>query len=128
MNLLLAFFLHFIADFILQSREMGKNKSSNWKYLLAHLSIQFLVFLPFFGWQFSLANAAIHGIIDKNIWNLYKIFTLYRLGYFRAWKEGKLDNVTKYHKYWEDHLFYATIGLDQFLHSATLILLFNLGL
>ena len=35
--------LHFVADFLLQSREMGKNKSSKFSVLLAHLAIQYFV-------------------------------------------------------------------------------------
>jgi hypothetical protein len=36
--------LHFVADFLLQSREMGQKKSSEWRWLLKHLAIQFGVF------------------------------------------------------------------------------------
>lgn len=125
MKLVLAFFLHFVADFILQSREMGKRKSTDILFLVAHLGIQFFVFLPFFGLKFALLNALIHGLIDWNIWKLYKYSVLKRskngssLG---IWDVGtELANF----KYWEDHLFYTTIGFDQFLHTLTLILLYN---
>jgi len=112
MQLVLLFFIHFIADFILQSREMGQKKSSSWKWLGYHTTIIFLAFV-YFGWKFALVNAAIHAIIDRNIWGLYKWSTYYRE-----------PNATVHNwKYWEDHLFYVTIGLDQFLHTATIILL-----
>jgi uncharacterized membrane protein len=105
--------LHFVADFLLQSREMGKRKSSDYKYLFAHLFIQFIIFLPFIGVQLSLLNAAIHGIIDKNIWNLYKLFVV--------WNYNLDSESGKSFKYWEDHWFFTTIGLDQSLHMITLV-------
>jgi hypothetical protein len=128
--------LHFIADFILQSREMGKKKSSEWRWLLAHLSIQFGIFL-FVGWKFALANALVHGLIDWNIWKLYKLSAHLRINkrvdlvyLVKFMEEGKhpkpsfKKNLYKKEvagwQYWEDHLFYTTIGFDQLLHGLTL--------
>lgn len=111
--LALAFVIHFVADFLLQSREMGKKKSSDYSYLAMHLSIQFLCFLPFFGFKFALYNALIHGVIDKNIWNLYKVSVYLR--------DKKATPETW--KYYDDHWFYSTIGLDQLLHALTIIYL-----
>lgn len=118
--------LHFVADFLLQSREMGKKKSSEFVWLLRHLLIQGCVMyagLTPFLWMglsgpkyllFPLMNLVIHGIIDWNIWNLYK---------YSAFKRGaKADGSWQY---WEDHLFYVTIGFDQLLHSITIIVLWN---
>lgn len=113
--------LHFIADFILQSREMGKKKSQKFNWLVKHLCIQFLIFYPFTSLQFSFVNALIHGIIDWYIWKAYK---------YSVVKRFPLEKYTFYvdFKYWEDHLFYTTIGFDQMLHTATLISLYQLGL
>jgi len=128
-TLLICLCLHFIADFILQSREMGKNKSSSYKWLGLHLLIQFLVFLPI-GLKFSLCNAIIHGIIDKNIWNLYKFSAYLRikkmvepLYYSEENKKHLFEKFGKEWKYWEDHLFYTTIGFDQLLHIGTIVML-----
>lgn len=110
---------HFLADFVFQSRDMGKNKSSNFRYLLMHLFIQFMFMLPF-GFLFSLSNAIIHGFIDWNIWNLYKWSVYKRL----ADQQALAEHASTY-KYWEDHLFYTTIGFDQMLHAITLYALFN---
>ena len=120
--------LHFIADFILQSRAMGQKKSEHFKWLLGHVAIQFAVFavgglfvfdnpLPF-----AFLNAFIHGVIDWHIWKLYK---------YSVWKRrdpelfGTIDDLKKHWKYWEDHWFYTTIGFDQFLHGATIVLLYG---
>ena len=113
------FFLHFVADFLLQSRKMGKEKSEKFPVLLQHLSIQFIVFSVFtFNLKFALLNTLVHGIIDWNIWKFYK-YTVY----FRDKTATK-----ETWKYWEDHIFYTIIGLDQYLHSLTLIVLWKLFL
>lgn len=100
--------VHFIADFLLQRRSVATTKSSNWFAMAEHISIIFLAFL-YWGWEFALANALIHMVIDRNIWNGYK---------FLRRKEDK-DTF----KYWEDGLFYWTIGFDQLLHVVTLVVL-----
>lgn len=131
-------FLHLVADFFLQSREMGKKKSSEKYWLYKHLSIQFAVFwvglLPFTGiaiaLYFALTNALIHGVIDWNIWKLYKYSVYRRLlkkvistGARKDQYEAGVASHAKNWQYWEDHWFYTTIGVDQFLHAATLVLL-----
>jgi len=152
---------HFVADFLLQSREMGKKKSSEWRWLLKHMGIQWAVFMlvvplivaakictigeaqypefmgspEFFpkfllplclivGAMFSTVNTLVHGLIDWNIWKLYKISA-----YMRIKKEAEEGNFGlawiaesgKNWQYWEDHWFYTTIGFDQLLHAATII-------
>lgn len=131
--------LHFVADFLLQSREMGKKKSSEPYWLALHLSIQFLVF-SLVSWKFALANAAIHGVIDWNIWNVYKYTVKYRLLKKKRedveyaspaeWDAAMAGTDDEYvaiagrnWKYWEDHVFYSTIGFDQLLHGITIVLL-----
>ncbi len=129
------FVLHFIADFILQPREMGKKKSTEWRWLAAHLSIQFVIFL-FVGWKFALENAIIHGVIDWNVWRLYKLYAHMSIeksvsveycaklldDHMMTQEERKTlyDSKVIGWQYWEDHLFYTTIGFDQLLHMLTL--------
>lgn len=115
-KLLLAILIHFVADFVLQSRAMGKGKSNNILWLLAHLAIQYGAFYYFFGHNFALANAVIHGMIDWNIWKLYKWSVKLRN------PRMSIEDAQDY-RYWDDHLFYTTIGLDQMLHMGTLIIL-----
>lgn len=122
-------FLHLVADFFLQSREMGRKKSTNSYWLSRHIMIIYLVFLiGTLDWKFALTNALIHAVIDASIWKLYA---------FSAWKRRKTvgsnvfpstkrddKNVMKREwRYWEDHWFYTTVGIDQFLHGATILLL-----
>ncbi len=126
-------FLHFIADFLLQSREMGKTKSGNIVVLFQHLAINWTVIvllLPLAGVSFQLAmavstlNAIVHGVIDWYIWRIYKLSVINRIRRaikpqeFHMFRQLCLD-----FKYWDDHFFYVTIGADQLLHALTLITL-----
>lgn len=144
------FICHFVADFLLQSREMGKTKSTNFLVLLEHLVIQFgvmftvLCLVPpplaiigvLLALKLSGLNALVHGVIDWNIWRGYKwsvVQRLYQSRHLRPEENPLIDwekytmssdmTVTKYWKYWDDHWFYATIGLDQLLHGLTMIVL-----
>lgn len=147
--------IHFVADFLMQSREMGQKKSSEWRWLARHLLIQFSFFLFGLG-VFSLfaeisaqamllipiLNTIVHGIIDWNIWNLYKLSAHIRIKKDLAIldkiivrdpmidHEGLMkeayDEEVKNWQYWNDHWFYSTIGLDQLLHCLTIIGLFAL--
>lgn len=137
LNVCVAFLLHFIADFLLQSREMGQKKSSDNEYLLLHIVIIFAVMffglIPLLGVKiavmFSFINAMIHGAIDKNIWNLYKFYAWTCLkkqareqGARKDQIEDQAKKLSKDWKYWEDHWFYSTIGLDQLLHAVTIVI------
>jgi Protein of unknown function (DUF3307) len=127
--------LHFLADFILQPREMGVKKSQELKWLFGHLAIQFLIFAPFTSIVFALANCAVHGVIDWYIWRAYKLSVRARLYDEDGDKLPKnyvelkikpchsLMSDAGEWRFWLDHLFYTTIGLDQMLHGITLVLL-----
>lgn len=117
--------LHFLADFVLQTRDMAKNKSSDLKVLAAHVGIQFAVVAlgatliaksTVAAIALGLLNGAIHGAVDWYIWKLYKLSVQKRFP----------DAKPETYKFWEDHLFFTTIGLDQLLHGATLVLLGSL--
>ena len=116
--------LHFIADFVLQPREMGAKKSSDLRWLGAHLAIQFAIFAPFTSILFAFANCAIHGVIDWFIWRGYK-WSVYKRLYDTG--NGKMGHSLMSDqgewRFWMDHLFFTTIGLDQLLHALTLIFL-----
>jgi Protein of unknown function (DUF3307) len=133
--------LHFVADFLLQTREMGKKKSEDFDVLVQHVIIQFFVVYlggvffmdPSVALRLSLLNMIIHGVIDWNIWRGYKLVIHKRLvkeseAEFKAKKttsEKLYARKVKGFKFWEDHLFYTTIGFDQLLHALTLIGLYS---
>lgn len=108
------FFLHWVGDFLLQSREMATKKSSEFIWLFRHISIIFIVFI--LGTQnlkFALFNALIHALIDGAIWNFYKFVQEPEIEYSRLEKRE--------FRFWEDHLFWTFLGTDQLLHGLTII-------
>lgn len=121
MNFFIAFlFIHWIADFIMQTDWMAKNKSKDITALTAHV----LVYTLFFGvmsiimlcffvppslvFLFILVNGILHFVTD----------------YFTSRITAKLWAEQKTHE------FFVVVGFDQFLHHlaiwATLVLIIGL--
>jgi len=100
-DILILIWLHFFADFILQSDYIATNKSSNNTILVAHVLIYSIVFLGF-GWKFALINGILHYITD------------YITSKVCSW-------------YWANdnrHMFFVVIGLDQAIHISSLMLVY----
>lgn len=98
-DILILIWLHFIADFILQTGWMANNKSKlGTGALETHVLIYTIPFL-WFGWQFALLNAALHYITDYLTSRETK----------RLWAEGNVRG------------FFQVIGLDQAIHMTTLV-------
>lgn len=105
-------FIHFIADFIVQTDWMAKNKSTSSKALSSHVLsyggtfiVLYPLFYSLFGTNFQtyasfiVINVVLHGIID---------FITSRIA-------------SKFHKEGKIHNFFVTIGFDQFLHTIIFI-------
>lgn len=95
---------HFIGDFILQTDEQAKGKSSSNLTLFQHICtyiIPFAVlgFIVPISFAFLLVNAVLHFCTD---WCTSRITK-------KLWAEGKVHN------------FFVTIGADQLIHALTLI-------
>lgn len=128
---------HLISDAFLQSREEAKGKSEDKSVLFKHVRTNFLVtagvllllnvtlvltddYTMLDGLLLLLAipksimpalwNAAIHAVIDWNIWRLYKKSVAHRFP--RA--------LPSTFQFWTDPWFFHTIMIDQFLHYATI--------
>jgi len=89
--------MHFIADFILQSDYVAKNKSKSNLVLLQHVLIYGILFY-FFGAVYALINTILHFITD---WFSSRATS-------KLWAEGKV------------HWFFVVIGLDQAIHLTCL--------
>ncbi len=94
--------MHFLADFMLQSHKMSINKSKSNKWLLYHVLVYSLIWCVF-GWRFWIINAILHFVVD---W-----FTSRGTSYL--WKKQEV------------HWFFCLVGFDQAIHLTTLILLYN---
>lgn len=108
--LIAVMFLHWLGDFVIQTKWMAENKSKSMEALTLHVVCYSLVL--FVGlwvsqqWtvndlcRYTLINLAVHWAVDCMTSRLTKIA------------------VEKRNK----HQFFAIIGFDQFLHATTLLL------
>lgn len=95
--MLVLVWLHFVADFVLQSDRVAVGKSGSNKILVEHVLIYSLPFV-WFGWQFVAVNAVAHFATDYVTSRITS----------RLWKEQRR------------HGFFVVIGADQAIHLSTL--------
>jgi len=124
--------IHFIADFLCQTRTMATNKSSSIYWLSAHVGVYTMV--TFVGWilLFSIHD----GFPNKTfgdfllrmfvtVWNygLPLVLLTYTTHWITDFITSRItSNLYKKEKYFE---FFAVIGLDQFIHATTLLLTYG---
>ena len=96
--------LHFIADFVLQSDKVAARKSRSNLVLLQHVGIYSLPFLLLFSPQYVLANAVLHFAVD--------------------WCSSRATShlIQKGERHW----FFVVIGLDQALHLTCLFVTYEM--
>lgn len=109
MDIVSLLLMHWFADFVLQTRYQAINKSRSIKALLTHTSIYSLFWFI--------------------LWPILGINTLYFVGitfichtitdYFTSRINAKLYNENKIYE------FFVSIGFDQWLHHAQLIITYN---
>lgn len=114
-------FVHWIADFVCQTDWMARNKSKNNKALLVHITMYsfvlgfYLSFYPdLFGIKllyFVVLNGFLHFCID---WVTSRITS-------HLHSKGQLGSTTI-----PNLGFFSFIGLDQFLHMASLFITYGL--
>jgi hypothetical protein len=90
--------LHFFADFFLQSDKVALNKSTKIQYLLLHCFIYYIPFL-LIGLNYAILNTVLHFGVDY--------FSSKATSYL--WQKEKR------------HWFFVVIGLDQAMHMTCLI-------
>ncbi len=90
--------VHWMADFILQSDYVAKNKSKSMLVLAQHCLIYGGVMFLVFNWQYALFNALVHYIVD---------FFTSRLNSY-LWNKKDVHN------------FFLVIGFDQLLQYVCL--------
>lgn len=100
-------FCHFVADFICQSRKMGENKSKDFDILTQHVVIYTLVLFMMLAIPLGIDLAARVAGINGGAHLVIDFITSKITSYFH--KENKM------------HLFFSTIGFDQYLHTCIFI-------
>lgn len=95
--ILVLVWMHFIADFVLQTDWMAKNKSSSNVALTIHVVLYSIPFI-WFGWVYAIVNGMLHFATDYVTSRVTSHF----------WKTE------------QRHLFFVVIGADQALHMTAL--------
>ena len=98
-GILLVLITHYVADFVLQTRWMGENKSKNMTAMLAHIFV-YTAAISIFGIKFAVINGILHLITDLISSKLSG----------RAYVNKNMGQ------------FWDVIGMDQLIHTLTLIL------
>lgn len=94
--------IHFFADFVLQVRTIADRKSVGIKILLLHITL-YGAALVYFGWEFAVVNAILHGVVD----------------FFSSRLAKKFYRENKFYYFW------LTIGADQALHFTCLFITYK---
>jgi thiosulfate reductase cytochrome b subunit len=114
LSLLIAMSLHFVGDFMFQTENMSKNKSSDWSVLLLHSWVYATVLLV---WVIYL------GLIQPTKVEFLPLVYMVILS-SHICIDGITSRVT--HNFWDDgkyHEFFVTIGLDQLIHFSIILAL-----
>lgn len=105
------FLLHWIGDFVFQTRWMATNKSENMLALTAHVGVYVLVFF--------LGMSYIEGLRSHEELIVGFCFVNFVLHWLT---DLATSQITKYFKEQSnDHAFFATIGFDQLIHQFTIM-------
>lgn len=122
------FFLHFVGDFLLQSRKMGKNKGKNIYWLMFHVFIYttfvywgWACFLGFNEYSFYGMFGAYHLI---SITHFLTDFITSKISSYMYTQAIDINLSQKNRNIWE-YGFWSIIGLDQLIHIISLILIYN---
>lgn len=113
-HVLVLLFVHWVADFVLQTDSMAKGKSSSNGTLLRHVSAYAAVLFvawPMF-WSITTASSWLLFVsvnFTAHFWTDYFTSRLNK----RLWAEERV------------HDFFTSVGFDQFLHAAVLLGSYN---
>jgi hypothetical protein len=119
---------HFVADFLFQSRNMGRKKGKNIYWLTTHILIYTIVTI--FGWVvfFNLFEKSFYDslTIGLLIFSTHFItdFITSKISGYCYLKTLETKNNNHESSKWEWR-FWSIIGFDQFIHAITLILIYD---
>jgi hypothetical protein len=124
-TIILILFLHFVSDFVLQSRDMGRKKGKNLYWLTTHVFVYSLSFT--FLW--FLLTKPLNNPYNEVIMFFSLVFSTHWItdyftsklsgGFYLKMNESKSVKTKNFYEW----LFWLIIGFDQFIHIASLILI-----
>lgn len=109
--------LHWFADFVLQTDEQAKQKSTSLKFLIEHTLTYSSVFI-IFGLVFMAFNIITTNILSLLIFVGITFISHTITDYFTSRINSRLYKNNKIHE------FFVSVGFDQFLHYLQLFLTF----
>lgn len=101
--IILLLFLHYISDFLFQTRHIAETKSKSLKSLSIHCGLYSILFILTVGPIYGILNMVLHFIVD---------FTTSKFTTYFYQKEDM-------------KMFWNIIGFDQLLHAIILITSYN---
>lgn len=113
-SVLFILFVHFLADFVFQTREMGVKKSKSTYWLTTHVVTYTLVTTLFWAFFFSVRN------VDT-------LITIASLTFASHWLTDYVTSKVSSYMYTKKqfYFFFMTIGFDQWAHALTLFYTYN---
>ena len=103
-------FAHFVADFVFQTDEMAKNKSTSWKWLGIHAATYGVVI----GLIAAIPLSIVYSIPVALTWVLVNTF-------LHFWTDCVTSKITSHlWKTGQVHNFFIAIGFDQLVHYVTM--------
>lgn len=116
--------IHWIADFVFQSRQMGENKSKSNYWLTMHvLTYSFITTIC---WSLLLfIDPSQFPVIDYNLLNRFELSLIFIFGmhWVTDYITSRVTGKFAVEKRW--YGFFTTIGFDQVLHYAQLFLTYK---
>ncbi len=118
LSVLCILFIHWVADFVFQTDEQARGKSKSWKFLTAHTLTYTACWIPFLYliksyYYIEGVNALGLFIPITFICHTVQDYLTSRLN-SKLWSEGRT------------HMFFVSVGFDQFLHFVQLLITFQL--
>lgn len=110
-QIILILFIHWVADFLLQTKRMATNKSKDNYWLFAHVLIYSITWF--------VIGAFFFNVISVLLFTITTFICHFITDYVTSRWTSKLYKQEKYYGF---PSFFSVIGLDQFLHFLQLIL------
>lgn len=113
-QIIIIIFIHWVADFLLQTQKMATNKSKNNYWLFAHVLVYSITWFVIGLFLFKIKSVILFTITTF----IFHFITDYLTS---RWT----NKLYKKEKYYGFPAFFSVIGLDQFLHYLQLILCYE---